>query len=187
MNVGRLGGDTGGHHADIGEGWMAHATRKQARRLLLFFASAFVTSLLVAAPLAAQTCLHDRDADSPSANVSGRMAMPASSKAPAATHAPASSHEPMVAHVPMARSDERADLRAMTIGSHGCCEGGDGQRPSCPTCPLGGTCSAHGPVTAIHGVARIGVHIPTAGEGTPATDSRLPSWSGSVDTPPPRS
>lgn len=187
MRVGRLGGDTGSHHADIGEGWMTHATREQARRVLLFFASALVASVLVAAPLAAQACLHERDADSPSTNVSGRMAGPASSNARASAHAPASSHEPMAAHGPLAGSDKRADLRPMSIGSHGCCEGGDGQLPSCPTCPPGGTCSAHGPVTAIHGVARVGVHITTADEGKPATDSRLPSWSGSVDTPPPRS
>lgn len=172
---------------------MTHAMRKQARRVLLFFASTLVASLFVATPLVAQGCLHERSVDAPGTNALARMAVPALAHASGPTHAPTSSNasasprEPMAAHGPLAGSDKRADLRAMTIGSHGCCEGGDGQLPSCPTCPPGGTCSAHGPVTAIHGVARVGVQIATVDEAQPATDSRLPSWSGSVDTPPPRS
>jgi len=87
------------------------------------------------------------------------------------------------------RPQEQASPAAQeqTIGSPADCCCPNGQGSSCPpSCPGSGACSGHGPVTSFSGSEHLPTPAPVSAPELCVVRARPDSWSGSLDTPPPR-
>jgi hypothetical protein len=98
------------------------------------------------------------------------------------------------AHTPAMHqvSQEQVPTMAMrgeqTIRSRECCCEGDGREPSCPSsCPAGASCASHGSLTALDAGEHLAAPAPVNAPEPCGTGEYPDSWSGNLDTPPPRS
>lgn len=151
--------------------------RAIARRFCSGVTLALAMSLLALSPVGAQKCheMAQRVAPVAMAGMATAAETHRTPAAPAMHSMP--QHQPPVAAVP----------GEATIGSCDCCGETGGHEGSCPSCPAGTTCGAHGSLTAFDAGQRAAAsaHVSTP---APSAAGQYPdSWSGNLDTPPPRS
>ena len=158
-------------------------SRAIAARLCTGVLIALASSLLTVSAAGAQVCDHESASHD-------THARPASHNTPAAVER-LPQHR---AHSPaMHRVLRHAALAPIPHGSQAnsspdCCGEGEGCEPSCPSsCPVGGSCTTHGPLTVLDANGRVTAPAPVNSPGPCRVGEYPDSWSGSLDTPPPRS
>ena len=158
-------------------------SRAIAARLCTGVMIALATSLLTVSSVGAQACEHEsvrRDTH----------AKPGSHATPAAVEQ-LPQHR---AHSPAMHRASRQDANTPVMHGpqakslHDCCGEGNGRKPPCPSsCPGGASCTMHGPVTALDADRRVTAPAPVNSPEPYGVGEYPDSWSGSPDTPTPRS
>jgi len=157
-------------------------SRAIAARLCTGVMIALAASLFPFSPVGAQVCHETVRRDG--------QAVPASHAAPAAVERlPArAAHSPAMHKVSQTGVPAPVMHGPQASSSHDCCDEVDGHEPSCPSsCPVGGSCTMHGPVTVLDADRRVTAPAPVNSPEPYGVGEYPDSWSGSLDTPPPRS
>lgn len=158
-------------------------SRASAARLCTGVMIALASSLLTVSPVGAQACEHESVRRA-------AHAKPGSHATPAAVEQPLQHR----AHSPAMHRASREDANTPVMPGpqvkslHDCCGEGNGRNPPCPSsCPGGASCTTHGPVSALDAGRRVTAPAPVNSPEPYGVGEYPDSWSGSLDTPPPRS
>jgi hypothetical protein len=158
-------------------------SRAIATRFCVGVSIALAASLLAFSPLAAQMCHETAGSNTHAATAASRTTPSAQEQAsrPAA-------HSPAMHDMSRHQVSALAMGGGQTIRSRDCCCEGNGREPSCPSsCPSGASCATHGSLTALDAGERVAAPASVNAPEPCGVGEYPDSWSGSLDTPPPRS
>lgn len=157
-------------------------SRATATRLCTGVLIALATSLFTVSPAGAQACEHESVRRE-------THAKPGSHTTPAAVERLPQhrAHSPAMHRVSPQNATEPVMQGPQASSSHECCGEGEGRKLPCPaSCPGGASCTMHGPVTTLDADRRVTAPAPVNAPEPYGVGEYPDSWSGSLDTPPPR-
>lgn len=154
-----------------------------AARLCTGVLIALATNLLSGSPVGAQACDRESARHDTHAGSAKHATPTAVERLP--QHL---AHSPAMSRVLQHSAPAPVPHCAQADSSHNCCGEGEGREPSCPpSCPVGGSCTTHGPLTVLNANGRVAAPAPVNCPERCGFGEYPDSWSGSLDTPPPRS